>query len=52
MNGLYIDVENETKAKWQEIFKQKDVDEQSQIEIVDVTEQGPTRLTLYKLMKM
>lgn len=41
MNGLYIEVENETKAKWQEIFKVKDVGEQATVEIVDVTEQGP-----------
>lgn len=41
MNGLYIDVEKETKAKWQDIFKIKDVGEQSQVEIVDVTEKDP-----------
>lgn len=41
MNGLYIDVENETKAKWQEIFKIKDVDEQTTVEIIDVTEHDP-----------
>lgn len=38
MNGLYIEVENETKEKWREIFRIKDAGEQATVEIVDVTE--------------
>lgn len=41
MNGLYLDVENETKEKWQEIFQIKSTDEQGEVEIVDIIEQDP-----------
>lgn len=41
MNGLYLEVEKETKEKWQEIFQIKSADEQGEVEIVDITEQDP-----------